>query len=153
MLRRQVLLHERLQTGASRRQLPERRGLSAELFADHRGHEVVLGVKVSVEGAVGKAGVGHQRGDARAVDPVLLEPTAGGLDDPPPGRVLVLLAVPRHQNASPFLDLVVALSPIVAHGLMTVIVGSTDNSPAIPANHPLHFTFRPIHWVVYLRSG
>ena len=51
---------------------------------------------MGVEGAVGQTGVGHERGDAGAVDAVALEPPTGGLDDPPPGRFLVFLAVPGH---------------------------------------------------------
>ena len=52
---------------------------------------------MGVEGAVGQLRVRHQRGDPRAVDAVSLEPASGRLDDPPTGRLLVLLAVP-HQG-------------------------------------------------------
>ena len=39
-------------------------------------------------------------GDAGAVDAVALEPPAGRFDDPPPGRFLVLFAVPGHCLSS-----------------------------------------------------
>ena len=51
---------------------------------------------MGVEGAVRQPGVGHERGDARAVDAVALEAPTGGLDDAAPGGFLVFLAVPGH---------------------------------------------------------
>ena len=74
----------------------EVRALAAQLLGDRGGDEVVLGREVGVEGAVGQPGVRHQRGDARSVDAVSLEPAAGRLDDPPSRRLLVVFAVPRH---------------------------------------------------------
>src|SRR3954454_19775671 len=97
---REVDAYEVLESGAAGRQLREGRGLAAQLVADHRGDQVVLGLEVRIEGAVGQAGVGHQGRDPRAVDPVLLEATTSRLDDPPPGDVLVLLAVPGHHARS-----------------------------------------------------
>src|SRR4051794_36881012 len=106
---REVDAYEVLESGAAGRQLRDGRRLAAQLVADHDGNQVVLGLEVRIEGAVGQAGVGHQGRDPRAVDPVLLEATTSRLDDPPPGRVLVLLAVPGHharswfEVASPFI--------------------------------------------------
>ena len=95
--RRQVLAHEDLESGAAARQLAELRRLPTELVPDDRRDEVVLGVEMGVEGSVGEPGIGHQRCNAGPVDPVLLEAAAGGIDDPLPGRLLVLLAVSGHR--------------------------------------------------------
>src|SRR3954471_24001015 len=70
--------------------------LLAQLVGDRGGDQFVLGSEVRVEGAHGQAGVRHQPGDPRTIDPVALEPATSGLDDPLPGRPLVLLAVPHH---------------------------------------------------------
>jgi hypothetical protein len=64
-----------------------------EILGTHR--------EVGVEGAVGQPGVGHERGDPGAVDAVALEPAASRLDDPLPGRLLVLCPVPRHTLLRP----------------------------------------------------
>src|SRR5687768_8633663 len=91
---REVVAHELLDPNPW--SLPVGLALLAHLLGDRGGDEVVLGVEVGVEGAVGQPRVGHERGNARSVDPVTLEPPTGRLDDPPPGRFLVLLAVPGH---------------------------------------------------------
>ena len=97
VLNRQVLTHELLEAPARPgAPLAEARALFAELVGDRGGDQVVLGCEVGVEGAVGQPRVGHERGDPGAVDAVALEPAAGRLDDPPPCRLLVLLAVPHH---------------------------------------------------------
>src|SRR3954452_21554724 len=70
--------------------------LLAQLVGDRGGDQFVLGSEVRVEGAHGQAGVRHQPGDPGTIDPVALEPATSGLDDPLPGRPLVLLAVPHH---------------------------------------------------------
>ena len=57
-----------------------------------------LRFEVGVEGAVGQPRVGHEGGDPGAVDAVALEPAASRLDDPPPGCLLVLFAVPHHRT-------------------------------------------------------
>jgi hypothetical protein len=93
---REVRPHELLDSGAARRQCAEALALSAELVGDHVGDEIVLGFEVGVEGTVGQPRVRHQCRDPGAVDAVALEPAAGRLDDPPPRRLLVPLAVPHH---------------------------------------------------------
>jgi hypothetical protein len=70
--------------------------LCAQLIGHRGGDKVVLRGEMRVEGAVGQPGVGHQRRDARAVDAVALEPTAGRLDDPSSRRFLLFFPVPRH---------------------------------------------------------
>ena len=92
---REVLADELFDAGA--RPLPVALALLAQLVGDRGGDEVVLGVEVGVERAVGQPCVRHERGDAGAVDAVALEPPTGRLDDPPPGRFLVFLAVPGHS--------------------------------------------------------
>jgi hypothetical protein len=85
---------EALRTGSSspRPRIPPAvtREEAFALVGDGGGDQVVLGGEVGVEGAVGQPGVGHERGDPGAVDAVALEPAAGRLDDPQPGRLLVL---------------------------------------------------------------
>jgi hypothetical protein len=51
---------------------------------------------VSVKRAVGQAGIGHQRGNAGAVDAIALEPSTSRLDDAPTSGFPVLGAVARH---------------------------------------------------------
>src|SRR5829696_8475286 len=70
--------------------------LIVQLLGDGRRHQLLLRREVLVERAVGQPCVRHERGDAGAVDAVPLEPATGRLDDPPPRRLLVLAAVPRH---------------------------------------------------------
>ena len=93
MLRRQIPANELL----------ERLGavslaLLVELVRDRARDEVLLRVEVGIEGAIGQAGVRHERRHPGAIDPVPLEPTAGCLDDPPPRRLLVLFPVPGHRR-------------------------------------------------------
>ena len=95
MMDREVFTHVLLDSGTAGRPLAEARALFAEFIGERGGDQVVLGCEVGVEGAVGQPRVGHERGDPRAVDAVALEPAAGRLDDPLPGRLLVLLAVPH----------------------------------------------------------
>lgn len=97
MLDRQVGAHEVLDPGPAGAELTEARGLGVQLVGDSGRDEVVLGCEVGVEGAVGQSGVVHEGGDPGAVDAVLFQPAAGGVQDPSPCRLLVVCAVPRHR--------------------------------------------------------
>ena len=100
VLDREVLAHQLLDSHAVRRLSAVALALLAQLVGDRRGDEVLLRCEVGVEGAVGQPRVRHQRRDAGAVDAVTLQTLTGGLDDPPPGRFLVFLAVPGHTPSS-----------------------------------------------------
>jgi len=67
--------------------------LGVQLVGEDVRDEVLLGREVAVEGAVGKAGVGHHGSHAGAVDAVFLEEPAGRFDDALSGRLLVARAV------------------------------------------------------------
>ena len=101
VLDRKVFTHVLLDSGAAGRHRAEAFALFAELVGDRGGDQVFLGWEVGVEGAVGQPGVGHERGDPGAVDAVALEPAAGRLDDPLPGRLLVLCPVPHRALLRP----------------------------------------------------
>jgi len=56
--------------------------LCAQLLGENVRDQILLRGEVGVEGAIRQAGVGHHRGQARAVDAVLLETPPGGFEDP-----------------------------------------------------------------------
>ena len=74
--------------------------LGAELVGEDVGDEIVFGLEVGVEGAVGQAGVGHEGRYAGGVDAVLLEASSGCFDDSLSGGVLVALAVAHGEPLS-----------------------------------------------------
>jgi hypothetical protein len=97
VLGRQVVANEVLESLSAGPQRVVPRHLRAQFVGDNVGDEVVLGGEVCVERPVGEPGVRHQRRDARAVYPVLLESVAGLLDDPLARHLLVLLGVARDR--------------------------------------------------------
>ncbi len=74
---------------------------AGEALADDGQGEVVLGVEVVVEAAVGHLGGLHQVGDADAVDAVGPEAPARGLDDLVVVELLLLLREAGHVRLLP----------------------------------------------------
>src|SRR5207248_10842276 len=72
--------------------------LLVQLLGDRGRDQVLLRGEMGVEGTVGQARVRHQCGHAGAVDAIALQASTGGLDDPSPRRLLVLLAVSGHTH-------------------------------------------------------
>ncbi len=101
MADREVFPQELFGSGVAGCRRAQALALLAELVGDRGDDQVVLGVEVGVERAVGQSRVGHERGDPRAVDAVGLEPAPGRLDDPPPRHLLALSPVSHHTLLHP----------------------------------------------------
>ena len=74
--------------------------LVATVVGEHVGDQILLGLEVGIEAAVGQAGIGHHGGDAGAVDAVLFEAPSGCFEDALSGGLLLVLGVAHREPLS-----------------------------------------------------
>src|SRR4051794_29459246 len=118
VLRGQVGADERLDARATGGLGVEAAVLCAQLVGEHVRDEVLLRPEVAVEGTVRQAGIRHHGRDARAVDPILLEPSPGRFENPLARRLFLVLAV-AHGEPLPGVDL---RSGCVADHSITIVL-------------------------------